>query len=211
MLKCIIISILLAVSIHSNCHADYTGLVIIPTVDTVGDGAYNIEPQFYATAGNGDVYQGLLQTQFGYGARFEAGIDFIAQKDNSSGAALNFKYVFLGGPEDKFAAAVGYFDADPRLEAVPYLVTTTGLGKWRIHAGILDYRDNNYGFFGFDRSIGDRWTVMADYTSGAVNYSSVGFNYQVTERFGIQPGLIFSNTPGPTQFTVLFSWTNNWK
>jgi hypothetical protein len=93
---------------------------------------------------------------------------------------------------------------EPSVTSSPYLVATKTLGPVRLHLGGLRSDSSNYWFTGIDRAVGNRLTLMGDYTSGNANYSSLGFNYQLDERLGLMLGAQFPNGSGDTLYTMHF-------
>ena len=62
-------------------------------------------------------------------------------------------------------------------------------------------------FIGIDRDINDKLNLMADYTSGDDNYSSIGANYQITDKFGVLAGVQLPNGGGETLYTLHFCFS----
>lgn len=188
----------------SRCLATYGALVLIPTADVVGDGNYSIEFQLDGSLPDKTSETRFFNSQFGFGDRLEAGVDFDFSKGAESKVLLNAKYVFgVVGDQDLLLAA-GVHSIEPNSKSVAYLVASKNLGDLRLHLGGHRRNGGNHWLAGFDWAVGERWTVMADYTSGSEDYSSAGFNYQFDERFGIMAGTLFPNASGDTLYTVHF-------
>jgi len=180
------------------CH---TGLVVIPTADTVGAGAVCLEAQFDGSVRGAQVDTRLLNTQFGLGPRIEAGVDFDLSEDPPCPAFFNAKYVYpIRGKAS--AAALGTFDVGSGLRASPYVVITRTVRDFRIHTGGIRTDGNNRWLVGADAKAGERLTLMADYTAGQENSSSLGAYYQFTGSFGVLAGAEFRNDRSSSRFTI---------
>lgn len=196
----LVFTLLFAAAVPS--FACYSGLTLIPTTDTVGANQYSIE---FQTDGNiptpkADTY--ILNTEVGITDRIEAGVDFDLSQDADPRVFFNGKYVFAKRADGTQAMAIGVCNVGEHLQASPYLVGTQDFGFARGHVGAIGVEGNTRWFVGADRAMTDQLTVMADYTSGDENYSSLGASYQMTERFGILAGAQFPNAGGETLFTI---------
>jgi hypothetical protein len=184
--------------------ACYSGLTIIPTADVMGSGQYSMELQLDGTVSGPSSETRVINTQFGLSDRLEAGLDFDVSDDTDTQALVNTKYL-LGASADKgLSFAGGVFSMEPSVKSSPYLVASKELGFLRLHLGGLRSESSNYWFTGVDHAIGNRMVLMADYTSGNANYSSLGFNYQLDESLGLMLGAQFPNSPGDTIYTMHF-------
>lgn len=182
----------------------YSGLAIIPTAETVGAGNYGLELQMDGANLDSDETVRILNTQVGIGERCEAGVDFDLSKEADSRALINAKYIFAVDGRSNTSFALGTFNVASRFKHSPYIVATHDRSAYRLHFGGMRTEGNNRWFTGADFGMGERWTVMSDYTSGDENYSSLGFNYQFNEGFGIMGGAMFPNSDGDTLFTMHF-------
>ena len=193
------------------CLACYSGLAATPTADMVPAGQYCLEPQFDGTCDGGSVGTRILNTQFGITPRFEAGVDLDLSDDADPRVLGNFKYLAVNGGTRSPAVALGVCNMGSNMRSSPYVVSLHDFGALRGHVGLMRIEGNNRWFIGADRSLTDRLMLMADYTSGDENCSSVGFNYQFNERFGILGGVLFPNTDGEeTGFTLHFVFTGSY-
>lgn len=193
------------------CFATYGGLVMIPTADVVGDGGYSIEWQIDGDLSELSTETRFLNTQFGIGDRFEAGIDFDFSSGADNDVLLNAKYVFGELGEGNVLLATGVHSVERDSKSVAYLVATGHYNGSRVHLGGHRRNGGNHWFAGIDRAISDRWTLMADYTSGREDYATAGFNYQFSERLGIMGGVLVPNEDGDTLYTVHFVYGGNYK
>lgn len=193
----------LAVLAAAPAFATYSGLLIIPTAETVGADQYSIEVQMDGDVSEATADGWLLNTQFGFGERFEAGLDFDLSSHVDEGARLllNWKYLPLVDNRRRFCVAIGVFNTHPQHRSTPYLVTTWDASLLRVHGGLQRCDGTAHWLVGADRAF-DRLTLMADYTEGSENFASAGFNYQFSDVIGLMAGLLFPNDGSKTGFTI---------
>lgn len=182
--------------------ACYSGLMLIPTTDTVGAKQYGIEFQVDGSIPRPKTDTYILNTEVGIKDRIEAGVDFDLSKDADPRLLFNGKYVFAKRADGAQAMAVGVCAVGAQVKASPYLVGTRDFGFARGHAGVIGVEGQTCWFVGADHAMTEQLTLMADYTSGDENYSSLGASYQVSDHFGILAGAQFPNAGGDTLFTV---------
>ncbi len=192
--------------------ACFSGLVLIPTTDTVTRGGYalNAEADSSLTVPNVDTY--ILNTEYGVVDNVEAGIDFNLSPRADQRALLNAKYRFWHAPDGNTSLAIGVCNLEPHFEANPYLVGTHDFGPWRVHAGMMGDGRDYHPFVGFDAPLNDRVLVMADLTEGADSYGSVGVNITCTPTFAVLPALELPSAGGnDTRFTVQLIYTGTFR
>lgn len=188
-------------------HCCYSGLLVIPTASTVGAGQYSCE---YQTDG---IVKGIVadthffNNQFGIGDRLELGVDVDLDSQCSRRVLGNGKYVLCSKP-GAFAAAVGVANLAHRWRAAPYLVADAGTRFAHLHFGVMSIDGNPCCILGMDRQFG-KLTLMCDYTSGSEGVSSVGFDYQIKDNFGVMAGALFPNDSSDTGFTLHLVWSKS--
>ncbi len=190
-------------------YACYSGLTVIPTTDTVGHRHYGIEFQIDGSVQESEADTNIINTEYGFTDRFEAGIDFDLSVAADPSLLLNAKFVFAQRADGKQALAIGTTNIANDFKSSPYVVGMNDFGFARLHAGIMRIEGNNRWFAGADRAMNDRLTFMADYTYGDENFSSVGLNYQYTDAFGVLAGAQFPNGSGDTLFTCHLVFTGH--
>ncbi len=181
--KCVLLSVAVIVAALGPAPASwacYSGLVLIPTADVTGPyiWALDLQWQGYSRALRTD--QLIINTEFGFGERLELGVDVDATSGSVENRALfNAKYVFVSSDAHRFAMAAGVQNVGQRFTPVFYLVATKDWGVLRTHAGVQHDEDGgrNELFMGVDRSLGERWQIMADYTAGDQNAASAGVSW----------------------------------
>lgn len=159
--------------------ACYSGLVLIPTTDVTGHWMWAVDLQWQGTSHLFETGAFVVNTEVGIGDRFEAGLDFDLSEGASETVYFNAKYVLLKGTDGRFSAAVGIQNTTKDARSSPYAVATLDLGPFRSHVGMqrTPGADRTDPFFGIDRTFGDRWQLMADYTAGLGNFASAGVGY----------------------------------
>jgi hypothetical protein len=186
----------------ASAHAAHTGLVIIPTAETVGAGQYSAELEVGGALSDFATDTRILNTQFGFNDRFEAGLDFDFSRGSDTDVLVNAKYLFSVDNRREIYLAAGTCNTHPNAKCSPYIVCTKCLKPCRLHLGGIRTEGNNRWFTGIDRGLNDRLTVMADFTSGDENYSSAGFEQALSGRFSVLAGALFPNAGGATEYTL---------
>lgn len=182
--------------------ACYSGLMLIPTTDTVGAKQFGVEFQVDGSIPTPKADTYILNTEVGITDRIEAGVDFDLSKDAEPRVLFNGKYVLLKRAGGTQALAIGVCGVGEHVKASPYLVGTQYFGFVRGHLGAIGVDGKTRWFVGADRAMTDKLTLMADYTSGDENFSSLGASYQFTDHVGLLAGAQFPNEGGDTLFTV---------
>ncbi|MCL5104565.1 MAG: hypothetical protein M1133_10715 [Armatimonadetes bacterium] len=177
--------------------ACYSGLLLIPTTDVVGRGEYSMEYQNdFSTPITRDNRATLFNTEYGISRGLELGFDVDASPTADTDAIGNIKYAFELGGGTKLPVAIGSYNMSQNLKSATYGVVGQTFGFGRLSLGALRTDTATRWFAGVDRPISDRWTLMADYTSGRENYWSVGANYVVSDRYSVLAGVEYPNVPG---------------
>lgn len=189
----------------------YSGLTLIPTAETAGSGQYSLELQTDKTVSSSGNALCLFNTEAAVSERCEVGVDFDISEESTSRAMLNGKYIFAQDQQHGTTFAVGTFNVARGFKQSPYVVATRGCSGIRLHFGGMRIEGNNRWFTGVDFGMGERWTLMADYTSGDENYSSLGVNYQFDPGFGIVGGAMFSNSGDQTVYSVHFCFGGSYR
>ena len=200
--KATLVALLLAMAAMPS-QACYTGLTIIPTAETVGEAHYGIEAQVDGPTDPLTADTRILNTEIGIGPNIEVGVDFDLSKGAPTTLLLNAKWLASQGGERKPAVALGICNVGRHLVASPYAVATQQFGKLRGHAGLIGIEGDDHWFVGLDHELDNGLILMADYTEGAGNYSSLGAGWELGGPWSMMAGLQFPNTSGDeTLFTV---------
>jgi hypothetical protein len=192
--------------------ACYSGLTVIPTTDVVCPNAWVIDIQWLGYARALRTDQLVLNTEVGLSDRFEMGVDW----DATSGpvehrAAFNAKYVFLERGKLGVSAALGVQNVNQPFKLYPYLVVTRDWGALRVHCGLQHEEGNRrHGFFGVDRTLGGRWQLMADHTTGEMNFTSAGVGWS-GRSWQVVLGAQWPNAGGAPMAIVHVIFTGSFK
>jgi hypothetical protein len=183
--------------------ASPTGLIIIPTAETVGNGMYSFEMDIAGSISGRTTDSFVFNSEFGLGDRFETGLDYASGPDSPCGFLLNAKYILKTDLRHSLSYAIGIYNQAPDSVASTYVVATRRTSNLGLHMGIAD-TDAVAWFVGIDHPISNRWISMADYTSGSGNSSSFGLLYQASNSFSITIGSELPNSGGETQYVLQF-------
>jgi hypothetical protein len=191
--------------------ACYSGLVLIPTAETVGADQFSLDLQVDGSFPRQATDTYIINTEFGFGPRFEAGVDFDLSEEAESRTFFNAKYLLTEDREKAPALALGITNVAEGVQAVPYLVMSHDFQSLRGHLGVGRFEDKNRWFAGMDRGIAENLTFMADYTSGAENASSVGLNYEFNDCWSVCLGAMFPNEGGESGFSFHLAWATPYR
>lgn len=188
-----------------------TGLIVIPTAETLPGGEYVIEPGANGPIDDGGENNYLLGTEFGIGGNLEAGVDYDFSQGAEQRTIFNAKYVFKLSSKRGLRGGIGIDSLSAGLRAKPYVALT-----WRssthfgFHTGVFDLVNDCSWFFGADYSPSSMLTFMADHTFGSENLSSVGFFYRLTDWVGIQMGMLIPNSGFDPTYSLLISFSGKY-
>lgn len=181
-----------------------SGLLVIPTASTVGDGQYSYEYQTDGLVRRMAADTRLLNNEIGIGDRLELGFDIDADRQCASRLLGNGKYTAYQSPSGAFAASVGVLSVAHHWKTAPFVVATQHFESVHLHLGAMQIEGDPCCIVGLDRELG-KLTLMCDYTSGSGAISSVGANYQFSEGFGIMAGALMPRGED-AGFTLHFVW-----
>ena len=189
-------------------YACYSGLVIIPTADTIGKGQCGVELQMDVVMSTTKADTQLINTEFGIGDRMELGVDFDESEGAEATKMINAKLVLANIYSAKTSIAAGVCNLANEIKSNPFLVATKDCNEFRVHFGGIHIDGKQRWFAGVDHALNDRLIFMADYTNGLDNYSSLGFGYQISSSKSILAGVVFPNGSGDSLFTMHFVMNN---
>jgi len=160
----------------------YTGLVVIPTADTLNSGEFNFGVM---TEDTGQFNANDIFTNYGPTDNLEVGFDSHLGIDQTERETLiNAKYKFLPETEDKAGVAFGLIDLTNEIQSTAYAVASKSLVRRanifdsdvtsiRGHIGIGGGRLNGL-FFGLSAFAGNRVMFSFEWDSMDVN---LGFRF----------------------------------
>ncbi len=194
----------LGLSAAPASRALYTGLIVIPTADTVDHRAYNVVFESDGSTRRPMEEASYLGVEVGALPRLELGMDYGLRADASPHSTGNIKYQFASGKRTQ--VAVGVLGVGQHLSAASYIVLTHGDGKLRGHSGVQRTNRTTRPFFGADYQQTERLQWVADTTLGRENASSVGANYAFSDQFSVMAGVIFPHEGSEKSVAVFLTW-----
>jgi len=196
---------LLVVLLAGPARACYTGLTIIPTADVLEPGEYALDFQYDGVFAAAADDTRIVNTEFGLAPRVEAGLDFDVSRDSEARVLLNAKWQLQAPDEARLGVALGLCNFGPHAQAAPYVVATQEFGATRGHVGLMHNEGETDWFAGIEQAVGERLSLLADYTSGAGNQASLAASVQFSDSLGLLVGVAWPNAAGEdTAFTVQF-------
>ncbi|MCE5199888.1 MAG: hypothetical protein ABFD54_04020 [Armatimonadota bacterium] len=199
--------IILLASLAGSAMAAYTGLLNIPTAETVEPGSMSVELEDDGSVQGHTAQVYLINTEVGIVPRVEAGVDYEFRNGENGQLQWNGKYVFSVDNHHSVAMAIGTFSSFPTIGLSNYLVATKDFHSFRLHFGGMRIDGADEWFTGIDSPINERLILMADYTSGSNNYSSAGFDYWFNDRLDLQAGVLFANSDSDDLYTLVLSYS----
>jgi hypothetical protein len=176
----------------------------MPTADVVEKGTLAIE---FDRAGDPNAALELADSstlvQYGLMKGVELGFDVAGDGDENSEAwNAKVRWEITGG-----AVALGFQNAGNGLKAQPFLVGFVENGTSRVHSGLIRLEGKTELMLGYDVPLGERFTFMADYTSGSDNAAGVGLCYCISDDYELSTSLLRNNS-GDDRFSydITLSW-----
>jgi hypothetical protein len=176
----------------------YTGLVAIPTADSLGKDEYNLGA-FTTNVEEGADFT-TYAANMGIVPNLEVGFTRIRPDEASGETWINAKYTFTAETSGNPAIAGGVIDFTDESETTAYIVlskafghsVSTSLGEIttpRFHIGVGGGQFDGV-FGGVSATLGDRFTVMAEYNSADVNWGArMALSDELRIHFGGFDGL----------------------
>ncbi len=170
-----------------------TGLVKIPTADSLSKDEYNLGA-FVVSADEGGDFT-TVTGNIGIVKNLEAGITYIKPEDISGKVWLNAKYTLMPETTKNPAIAGGVIDLTDEIDTTAYFVISkafghsvdTSLGEItspRFHIGVGGGQFDGL-FGGVSAGLGERFTIMAEYDSEDIN---LGARYAASPEVRIHLG-----------------------
>lgn len=173
----------------------YSGLLKIPTTDTLGRGQYNLGLN---TTEAEDLDDPSYLANFGIGDDFEAGVWWFHPEHGENDTLINLKYRFEPGGNGRPSFAVGITDVMDEVDTGIYAVGTWEFGdliarvedqevkRIRLHAGLGGGAIDDF-FFGAEARFGRHFIVMADHMNDEF---SIGARARLWRNFTAQAGVL---------------------
>ncbi len=204
-LACLAITAGLAAAAPS--YFGYTGLIRVPTADTLNDNEFNAGAFFINRDEFDDpaIYAGNLGVADG----LEIGLSVIRRDSGTDDVFVNGKYNFRPGVDGKPALAAGIIDLASQVDATVYFVASKGFGKvYETQFGPVHTGEFHAGFGGgqldgifgaLNANLGPTAKLMLEYDTEDFN---LGARFLLGPQFAIDIGLFdWSDLGGGLSYT----------
>jgi len=173
----------------------YTGLLLAPTADALGDGQYNVA---VASTEAQNWEDRAYLANFGLQPGLEAGVQWWHSEHGAAETLLNLKYRFQPPTPGRASLAVGVSDLTGETNSAVYFVASKELGHsvgqldgkpvslLRVHGGISGGGIDDF-FFGTELRLGEHLTMMAEHVNNEIN---LGVRMQPWRNFTVDAGLL---------------------
>ena len=174
----------------------YSGLLMVPTTDTVKDGGYNVA---ISSSELSDWDDRAYIANFGLRNGLEAGIWWWHPGGGGNETVLNVKYQFESGAPGRPSLAVGVSDITDEIDTALYLVASKDIGHsvratvdrkpvslLTLHGGIGGGGIDDF-FFGLEARLADRLTLIAEHFNDDL---SVGARLRLWRHVAVDAGYI---------------------
>ena len=187
-------AVILAISVASSgicapSFKGYTGLMNIPTADTLTKSSWNAGI-FSEDLGSDSTVNDIV-ANYGIAEKLEVGLDIYKYNDHSgSNVLLNAKYAIRNETSQDVGMAVGVIDATDEVDAGLYFVVSKSFANKlsphspRFHAGIGTGGLDGL-FAGVSVFLNDNFELMGEYDTNNVN---LGARLHITPNVGVYAG-----------------------
>ncbi len=174
----------------------YSGLLMVPTTDTLGRGDYNVGiSSSELSKWNDRAYT----ANFGLQDGLEAGVWWWHPEHSSNETLLNIKYQFEPGAPSQASLALGVSDVTNEIDTAVYFVASKDVGspigttidgkpisRLTLHGGIGGGWIDDF-FFGLEARLGNRLTLIAEHFNNDVN---LGARLRLWRHIAVDAGYI---------------------
>jgi len=174
----------------------YTGLLLAPTADALGDGQYNVA---VASTEAQNWEDRAYLANFGLQPGLEAGVQWWHSEHGAAETLLNLKYRFQPPTPGRASLAVGVSDLTGETNSAVYFVASKNVGhpigttidgkpisRLTLHGGIGGGWIDDF-FFGLEARLGDRLTLIGEHFNDDL---SVGARLRLWRHFTLDAGYI---------------------
>ncbi len=146
----------------------YSGLLVVPTTDTAGEGNFLIDLHWEGWGHGMEEKQTIFNTEFGVTDRFEFGVDFnLTERETETTPLFNAKYLLVDKEDWGFRLAAGIYNLNQDGEVMPYLIATRDFKYFRVHGGVQrEYDGATQYIVGVDKMTENGWQFCVDRISG---------------------------------------------
>jgi hypothetical protein len=112
--------------------------------------------------------------------------------------------------KEPFLLSIGFNNWSPRsgVDPQPYIETGYYTEHHKFIAGAIHAGSKNEAILGYAYDFNKQWRVQVDFQSGRENSSTIGFTWNITPDFQVNPALYFSNYhPERLKGYIVFTYT----
>lgn len=188
--------------------ACYSGLLVIPTTDLLGNGNFALDFQWEGWVNQFREKQSIINTEFGIGERFEFGLDFnLTETDNKHSVMFNAKILLFETRDSSFKIAGGVYNTNLEFDNLPYIIASKDFEIFRIHFGLQrEYGGTINYIAGIDKITENGIQFCIDKIRGQENYLSFGIGYSKCP-FSTMIGYQWPNSGGKPELVFHIIWT----
>jgi len=194
MIRGLFAAILLTVALCCQSWSAPCALIQIPTADVIDKNQCYIDTAITPNSGDGGFLSDcVFESCFGVKDGFECGFDFAT---DSVGEGVFFLKQHIR-KHSKWTAAFGINGIGLQdISLNPYIMFSSDTEPVRAHIGVDYIEDECRVMLGVERAVSDRFTLIADWISGADGAWSAGFNYTFgrEDEWGLMAGVIKSRS-----------------
>jgi hypothetical protein len=112
--------------------------------------------------------------------------------------------------KEPYLLSIGFVDWSPRrgVDPKPYIEAGYCTEHHKVFAGVIHAGYKNEAILGYAYDFNKQWRVQVDFQSGRENSSTIGFTWNITPDFQVNPALYFANYhPDRLMGYIVFSYT----
>ena len=112
--------------------------------------------------------------------------------------------------KEPYLLSVGFVNWSPHLnvDPQPYIEAGYGTEHHKVFAGAIHAGYKNEAILGYAYDFNKQWRVQVDFQSGRENSSTIGFTWNITPDFQVNPALYFANYhPDRLMGYIVFTYT----
>jgi hypothetical protein len=199
--------IAVVIALLPSAHATTKGLsqIVTPDLQGAGDLSLSLQIQDKRIA---NPYE--LQAEMGLTDRAEFAV-FRGFKPDDWIFATEFGLLI----KEPYLLSVGFVNWSPHfgVDPQPYIEAGYCTEHQKFFGGAVHAGYKNEAILGYAYDFNKTWRVQIDFQSGAENSSTIGFTWNITPDFQMNPALYVNNGPGHDLFGyVVFTYTFHlWK
>jgi len=198
----IFLVVLTCISICASSFATTKGLsqIVTPDLQPEGDLSLSLQIQDQRIA---NPYE--LQAELGLTKWAEVAV-FQGFKPNEEILATEFGIL----TKEPYLLSIGFTNWSPRsdVDPQPYIETGYYTEHQKFIVGAIHAGYKNEAILGYAYDFNKQWRVQVDFQSGKENSSTIGFTWNITPDFQVNPAIYFANYhPDRIMGYIVFTYT----